>query len=205
MSYLNFKNQFYDLVCFTIHQVYAWKPHFDRNNITRWIKKGYLIRLRQGYYTFSEYKNNIDAIYYFANRIYLPSYISLHTALSYYEMIPESIIQITSVSTLKTIDFTNEMGQFSYKSIKKSLFTGFEFKKTGDDRTIQFACPEKALFDLFYFYSFYNSEKEIEDLRLNEDFLQNDFNYSLFQEYAILSKNKSLQKKVKKLKKVYSL
>lgn len=205
MNYLDFKKRFYELGGFTIHQVYAWQPHFDRNNITRWIKKKYLIRLRQGYYTFPEYKDNIDNIYYFANRIYLPSYISLHTALSYYEMIPESTIQITSVSMLKTIDFTNEIGQFSYKSIKKSLFTGFQLKKTGNDRIIQFACPEKALFDLLYLYPFYNSEKEMEGLRLDEDFLHNNFNSSLFQEYTILSKNKLLEKRVKKLNKVYSL
>ncbi|MCD7850081.1 MAG: hypothetical protein LUH63_10310, partial [Parabacteroides sp.] len=57
---------------------------FDRNSLTRWVKKGYLIRLRQGYFAFSEYKSKPDYFLYFANRIYRPSYISLHTALSFY-------------------------------------------------------------------------------------------------------------------------
>ena len=56
MTFLEFKNQLFDLACFNIYQVYAWQPDFDRNNLTRWVKKGYLVRLRQGYFAFSEYR-----------------------------------------------------------------------------------------------------------------------------------------------------
>ena len=48
MTFLEFKNQLFDLACFNIYQVYAWQSDFDRNSLTRWVKKGYLIRLRQG-------------------------------------------------------------------------------------------------------------------------------------------------------------
>lgn len=205
MNYLNFKKQFFELGCFSIHQVYAWQPGFDRNNITRWIKKKYLIRLRQEYYTFPELLANADNLFFFANRIYFPSYISLHSVLSYYGIIPESVVQLTSVTTLKTADFTNEAGQFSYKSIKKNLYKGFELKKMVNGKTFFFACPEKALFDLFYLYPFYNSENEIEALRLNEDYLQNNFNGSLFFDFIEDSKNKLLEKRVKIFTKVYSL
>jgi predicted transcriptional regulator of viral defense system len=87
----------YDQACFSIDQVYAWQPGFDRNNLSRWIKKGFLIRLRQGWFTFSEYKSNPDFALYFANRIYRPSYISLHTALAFYGLIPKAVTQVTSV------------------------------------------------------------------------------------------------------------
>ena len=53
MNYLEFKERMFDLGCFNIYQVYAWKPGFDRNNFVRWTRKGLLIRLRQGYYTFT--------------------------------------------------------------------------------------------------------------------------------------------------------
>ena len=141
-------------MCFSIQQVYSWQPNFDRNNITRWIKKRYLIRLRQGYYTFPEHIENTGNLYFFANRIYFPSYISLHSVLSYYGMIPEAIVQITSVTTLKTMNFTNEAGQFTYKSIKNSLYDGFQLLDTGNGRSVNFASPEKALFDLFYLFPF---------------------------------------------------
>ena len=106
MSFLEFKEQLFDLACFNIYQIYAWQPDFDRNNLTRWTKKEYIVRLRQGYFTFSEYKNKPDYFLYFANRIYRPSYISLHSALSFYGMIPEAVVQITSVTSLKTASFT---------------------------------------------------------------------------------------------------
>ncbi|GAE84962.1 hypothetical protein JCM10512_3347 [Bacteroides reticulotermitis JCM 10512] len=44
MTFLEFKDKMFDLACFNIYQVYAWQPDFDRNNLTRWVKKGYLIR-----------------------------------------------------------------------------------------------------------------------------------------------------------------
>ena len=48
MNWIEFRNKMFELGCFSIHQVYAWQPGFDRNNFARWIRKGYLVRLRQG-------------------------------------------------------------------------------------------------------------------------------------------------------------
>ena len=151
----------FDLACFNTYQVFAWKPDFDRNNITRWLKKGYLVRLRQGYYAFPEYKAKPDYSRYFANRIYKPSYISLHTALSFYGMIPESVVQTTSVTSLKTTSFMNDFGEYSYHTVKENLMFGYDLKPMADNRTIQFATPEKALLDLLYLYPFYDNEQAI--------------------------------------------
>lgn len=127
-------------------------------------RKG-IIRLRQGYFIFFEYKSKPDYFLYFVNRIYQPSYISLHTALAFYEVIPEVVVQIVSISSLKTASFSNCIGEYSYHSVKENLMFGYEFKPMADNRTIQFATSEKALLDLLYFYPFYNSEQELEELR----------------------------------------
>ncbi len=205
MTFLEFKNQLFELACFNIYQVYAWQPGFDRNNLTRWTKKGYLIRLRQGYFAFSEYKNKPDYSNYFANRIYRPSYISLHTALSFYGLIPEAVVQITSVTTLKTASFTNEFGEYSYKNIKENLMFGYELKPMSDSRVIQFATPEKALLDLLYLYPFYNTRQELEELRLDEDFMHNDLNKDLLSDYCTKFESKALDQRVKLLLKTYDL
>ena len=113
MNYFEFRKKMFDLACFNTHQVYAWQPDFDRNNFTRWIKKGLLVRLRQGYFAFPEYLPRPDYAQYIANRIYRPSYISLHAALSFYGMIPEAVVQITSVSPLKTASFKNAFAEYS--------------------------------------------------------------------------------------------
>ncbi len=105
MTYLEFHNQWHVFGCFNIHQIYAWRPDFNRHNLHNWMKKGYIVRLRKEWYAFSDCRKIPDFSRYVANRIYRPSYISLHTALSYYGIIPESVVQITSVTALKTMSF----------------------------------------------------------------------------------------------------
>ncbi len=205
MNFLEFKDRMFDLAWFNTYQVYAWQPDFDRNNLTRWAKKGYLVRLRQGYFAFAEYKSKPDYSLYFANRIYRPSYISLHTALAFYGMIPEAVVQITSVTSLKTAFFTNDFGEYDYKSVKENLIFGYELKPIADNRTIQFATPEKALLDLLYLYPFYDSEQEMEELRLDENYLQDDLNKELLMKYSGKFESKALDHRVKLLFKTYDL
>lgn len=205
MSYLDFRQKMFDLACFSINQIYAWQPHFDRNNLTRWVKRGLLVRLRQGYYTFPEYKGKADFAYYFANRIYQPSYISYHTALSFYGIIPEAVVQITSVTSLKTATFVNDFGEYSYKTVKEELMFGYDLKSMANDRVLKFAKPEKALLDLLYLYPFYYTEQEMQELRLDEDFLHNDLDISILEEYTAKFRNKALEMRIKILLKTYGL
>ena len=205
MNYLEFKNRMFDLGCFSIHQVYAWKPDFDRNNFVRWVNKGLLLRLRHGYYTFPDYKSQPDFALYFANRIYRPSYVSLHTALAFYGVIPEAVVQITSVTTLKTANFSNDFGEYSYKSIKESLMFGYDLKPIAGGRAFQLAKPEKALLDLLYLYPFYNTAEELENLRLDEDFLHDELDLRLLEEYALKYENKALTIRLELLINTYNL
>ncbi len=205
MNYLEFKNRMFDLGCFNTHQVYAWKPDFDRNNFVRWVKKGLLLRLRKGYYSFPDYKSKPDFAMLFANRIYRPSYISLHTALAFYGIIPEAVVQITSVTSLKTASFQNEFGEYEYKSVREELMFGYDIKPIVNGQSLKIARPEKALLDLLYLYPFYNSEKEMEDLRFDGKFLSDELDLKLLEDYLLKFKNKALRKRVKLLKSTYNL
>ena len=142
---------------------------------------------------------------YRANRIYRPSYISLHSALAFYEMIPESVVQITSVSSLKTMSFENDFGEYAYKSIRSDLMFGYEPHTVADDRTLLLASPEKALLDLLYLYPFYDSFEELEELRLDEDYMSDDFNLDRMQGYLDRFSSHALDRRVSKLIKVYGL
>lgn len=205
MTFLEFRERFFDLGCFNLQQIYAWDPRFDRNNLLRWTQQGWLVRLRREYFAFSEYLKYPDFALYIANRIYRPSYISLHTALAFYGMIPESIVQITCVSTLKTSFFENVFGEYSYRNIKEELMFGYEPRKMIDERVFLLAIPEKALLDLLYLYPFYDSFEELENLRLDEDFMLNDFNYDKMSSMLDGFKSKALNRRVSKLIKVYGL
>jgi predicted transcriptional regulator of viral defense system len=204
MNYIEFKENFYPLVCFSLDQIYSSYPLFDRTNLTRWIRKGYIARLRQGYYTFPDYKSKKDFSLYFANRIYKPSYISLHTALSFYGMIPEAVSQITSVTSLKTATFKNNFGDYSYKNIKEDLMFGYELKEMDEKRRLMFATPEKALLDLLYLYPFYNSEKEMEELRMDEYYMREDLNVEMLMSYIGRFRSKALDNRTRLLQKVYN-
>lgn len=195
----------FDLACFSVDQVYAWQSDFDRNNLTRWTKKGLLIRLRQGWYTFPEYKGKPEFARYFANRIYRPSYISLHSALAFYGMIPEAVVQITSVTSLKTAFFENPVAEYSYKTLKPELMYGYSLKSISEGRAFQIAEPEKALLDMLYLYPEINTEQDMEDLRLDYDFLHSELNTVRLMEYARRFKSNAVIRRIDYLTNAYSL
>ncbi len=205
MDFLTFKERMYPMGCFNINQVLLWEKDFDRNNLTRWCRRGLLVKLRNQYYAFPEYRKVPDFSRYVANRIYTPSYISLHSALSFYGMIPEEVVQLTSVTTLKTARFENDFGTFHYQNVKTPFYFGFEIKTMQSGRGLLFATPEKALLDLLYLNPYYKTEQDMEELRLDEDFMQNELNIDRLNGYLSKIESKTLEQKVKRLMKVYEL
>ena len=205
MDFLTFRERMYPMGCFNINQVLLWEKDFDRNNLTRWCRKGLLVKLRNQYYAFPEYRQVPDFSRYVANRIYMPSYISLHSALSFYGMIPEEVVQLTSVTTLKTAKFENAFGTFHYQTVKTPIFFGYEMKTMQNGRGLLFATPEKALLDLLYLNPYYKTVQDMEELRLDEDFLQSEFNWGRLHDYLAQIGSKTLTQRVKRLLKAYGL
>jgi predicted transcriptional regulator of viral defense system len=205
MDFLTFKERMYPMGCFNINQVLLWEKDFDRNNLTRWCRRGLLVKLRNQYYAFPEYRQVPDFSRYVANRIYSPSYISLHSALSFYGMIPEEVVQLTSVTTLKTARFENDFGTFHYQNVKTPFYFGFEIKTIQSGRGLLFATPEKALLDLLYLNPYYKTEQDMEELRLDEDYMQNELNIERLNGYLSKIESKTMEQKVKRLMKVYEL
>ncbi len=205
MDFMTFKERMYPLGCFNVNQVLLWEEDFNRNNLTRWCRKGLLVKLRNQYYAFPDYQSTPDFARYVANRIYAPSYISLHSALSFYGMIPEEVVQLTSVTTLKTAKFENPFGTFHYQNVKIPYFFGYEIKMMQNGRGLHFATPEKALLDLLYLNPYYRTEQDMEDLRLDEYYMEHEFNLGRLSEYLIRMRNKALEARVNCLLKVYGL
>src|SRR5690606_24272181 len=131
------------------------------------------------------------------------SYVSLHTALAFYGIIPEAVVQFTSVTSLKTASFKNAFGTYSYHSLKATLMFGYDLKPLPDKRSLLLASPEKALLDLLYLYPFYNTQEELLELRLDEDFLEDELNRDRLQDYLSKFKNKALSHRVQCLFKAY--
>lgn len=205
MDFLTFRTRLYPMGCFNINQVLLWENDFDRNNLTRWCKKGLLVKLRNEYYAFSEYKQVPGFARYVANRLCQPSYISLHSALSFYGMIPEEVVHQTSVTTQKTAKYANDFGTFTYQNVKVDCFFGYEPKAMLDGRTVLFATPEKALIDLLYLNPYYKTEQDMEELRLDEDFMQEELNKERLMDFLSIMNHQALNRRMKCLLYVYNV
>lgn len=115
--------------------------------LNRNIKSGLFIKLRNKYYIL---KDSNPSLYFLANKLYQPSYISLEKALAHYGIIPETVYTITSITSKPTREFETPKGVFSYQKVKQKLFTGYVPKQV-EGNVVLFAEPEKALVDYLYF------------------------------------------------------
>lgn len=203
MTFLQFKDQWHRIGCFNIYQIRAWCPDFDRTNITRWVKHGYLLKLRQDWYAFSDMRATPDAARYVAYKMYQPSYISIHAALAIYGIIPESVTRITSVTTKRTTSYSNAFGEFCYQTVKSDLFFGYRQMQMETGGSYLIALPEKALLDLLYLYPQYNTAETMLELRLDEWWMQEEIDVARLKEFALRCGIKSVQNRTDLMLKIY--
>jgi hypothetical protein len=153
MNYTQFKNKFQGLPIIVSKDALRLEKGGQaiRNQLNRWHKKGLIIKLKRGIYLFNknDRKGNPSLIFV-ANQLYGPSYVSLEYALNYYDLIPERVADLTSVSTKKTMRLKNELGVFIYQHIKPAAFRGFKLAKDEHGLPLLLAEPEKAVVDFLY-------------------------------------------------------
>lgn len=169
-----------------------------KNNFTRWLSKGYFIRLRRDLYEFVNYGQELTIPdLYVGNRLYEPSYVSLETALSIYSIIPEVAAGVTLVTTRPTRIFKNKYGAFFYKTCKKKAFTGY-FLMVYEGFKVCIADKEKALADFLYYRLRSTSPLDFDEERFNKKVLKK-LNWKKAFRYANLL-NKRTYKWLKKCK-----
>ena len=130
-----------------VGRVFGSSPAAASLLLHRYAKRGFIARVKRGLYTFAG--ESAVPTPYLANKLYEPSYVSLEFALSYHRIIPETVYEITSVTTKSTQRFQAMNKTFSYRRIKKEAFTGYETARQGAF-TFFIADPEKAFVDLAY-------------------------------------------------------
>ena len=126
-------------------------PYVNNVNakISYMVKKGELLRLKKGFYTFEkEYRTIPVDIISVANILYAPSYVSFDYALSYYGLIPERVYEITSATMRMKKEFSTPIGRFTYKVVSVQAYAlgvDWNYDKTHGGKLI--ATAEKALCD----------------------------------------------------------
>jgi len=114
----------------------------------RYVRSGILIRLKRNLYIMEQKWNYLTSseIYEISNILQVPSYISLVTALSYYEyttQIQQNFYE--SIVLKRTMSLEILESVFNYSKIKKEFYFGFKKKEK-----FFIAEPEKALIDALY-------------------------------------------------------
>jgi predicted transcriptional regulator of viral defense system len=199
MTFREFETAFDGFPVIPIVEIHKAFPGFDRNALTRWQKKGYLQKIRQGYYRVSKSVLVSDPDHFLvANRIYPPSYISLQSALRWYDFIPEGVFTFTSITTRKPVLFHTPLGDFRYQNLKRSLFFGYRMQEC-KGHYFKIAEPEKALLDYLYLHPHLNHPDELFELRLNTWEIKERVDWEKMEQYLSLFNSKTLTSRVQTL------
>jgi predicted transcriptional regulator of viral defense system len=75
----------------------------------------------------------------------------------------------------------------------------------GTSRNFLIAGREKAILDFLYIYSYYTSEEEISEIRFNEIVLEEEVDWKKMEGYLKRFNNKSLEKRIRCVQKMYNL
>ena len=135
-----------------ISRVLGITPASAKVTASRYTKLGILIRVKRNLYVFREVWNaaSREDKFRLANLGQVPSYISLMTALDYYEITTQVQRDFFESVAVRRSKETNINGSvFRYVKLAANLYG--EFKK---EQGIFIATPEKALLDAFYLISY---------------------------------------------------
>ena len=119
------------------------------DKISELLKSKELISIRRGLYiTGPKMDLPSPEPFLIANHLRGPSYVSLESALSYWNMIPERTYEISSVTIKTSKKYKNQVGRFSYQQLKTPYYSyGIKSIENSPKQTMLVASPEKALCD----------------------------------------------------------
>lgn len=156
----------------------------DPNIYKRWSDQGLIRKLRNGLYLNNSWKESCEVDrFVVANNLYEPSYVSLYTALYYYALIPELVVEVESITTRKTKSFELDGRRYKYRKIRPDMFFGMT-TVPWNESTYTVAEPEKAILDLVYLEPRFDDRDWIEELRLDPFGIKEDLNWDKMFLYA---------------------
>lgn len=198
MKYLDIKTKLSPLRIFTPQDLYLVDPRFRQPTLSDWVKQGRVVQLRQNHYCFPDYQPTDTQIYFVANKLYSPSYVSLEMALNHYGIIPEVVQTVTSITTRKPLTFVTTLGTFGYQSVSEKLFWGYQVLATGDQRS-EIAFLEKTILDYLYLHPEMDSQPAFELTRWNKNILHEQLNFDRLDQYQKIFANSALNHRIQQL------
>ena len=198
MQYQVLKEHLKDFTVFSLADIRKIQSNFHRRRLNEWQDKGYIKKLRRGYYMFADTVLNEGILFLIANRLYTPSYVSFESALSYYGLIPEGVYSITSVCGKKTASFRSPIAEFTYRRIKPEFLFGYRLQKQGN-QTYKIAEIERAVLDYLYLNPTIIRDADFYEWRFNSQEFLSKADLSKLRQYAKAFNNKSLLERLERL------
>lgn len=136
--------------------------------LKRSVQKNELIHIRRGLYCLSSEQPHPFEL---AQKIYAPSYISLESALSYHQLIPEAVRSVTSVCVKRAKEFNTPLGVFSYQRVPAHDFFIEVERVESEQGKFLLAKPWKAISDYIFCYKkdWVGIKPLINSLRIEEE------------------------------------
>lgn len=197
MQFLELKDSLKDFIIFSTKDIWKVDNSFHTQRLSEWQRKGYIKKITKEYYTFADLDLNEQGLFLIANKIYSPSYVSLEMAFSLYNLIPEAVYGITSVTSQKTHTFKTDFGEFIYRRMKPELIFGYKLVEY-KNQNYKIAEIEKTVLDYFYLNSHLRVENDFSELRFNAEEFKERANMEKFYRYLKEFKNKSLEKRIRR-------
>jgi hypothetical protein len=151
------------------------------DKISEMIKSGELVSLRRGLYVPGpELDLLVPDSFVIANHLRGPSYVSLESALSYWDLIPERVYETSSVTTKTTKTYQTSLGRYSFQHLSTPYYSfGIRSVRLTEQQTALIASPEKAVCDKIVLTAgvilrsiSQTMDFLMEDLRIDEEQLQ---------------------------------
>jgi predicted transcriptional regulator of viral defense system len=138
-----------------------------RRQLSRWTSAGRIHQLRRGVYMLAAPFQKVKPHpFVLANRMVQGSYVSCQSALAHYDLIPEYVPVVVSVTNARPNRWDTPAGSFDYRHIKQELFWGYRWLDLGGGEHAFVAGAEKALLDLVYLSTGADSDDYLRELRL---------------------------------------
>lgn len=139
------------------------------DKISRMIKSGELIPIKRGLYE----DDPTTPPQILAGVIYGPSYLSFEWALSYWGLIPEYVVTLTSATVNKRRhkSYKTPFGRFSYQDVPAKAFPYGQIYRECSYAGFMIATPQKAILDMLYI------KPKLETIQDMEDWLFEDMRF----------------------------
>ncbi len=202
MTFFEFRKELKEFGVFSVRDITKQFSGFDTRRLVEWQQKGYIAKLINKWYLFTDNKIDEFLMTRISNCLVRPSYISLQTALSFHGLIPEGVYTFIAVTPRKTIRYETAYGNFVYRTIKPPLYFGYHVNHA-QGVPVLIAEPEKAILDFLYLGSTLNTIADMDALRINRETFDNLIDPHKLQSYAACFESATLERRLKLLQKSF--